>query len=250
MTPGDPPVKRNMQRLASMRPSGNFVLDGLRGAIASQGTPLPQMTPEERAQAKESLETAGTMVAGLTPLDTPVAAMQTLNDLRNKRWGSAVLDGAGLLPMVPMLGGLLVRGTTREAAEEAMKNLAALRRDGHVYRGMTEAEYKATLGSGHGVRSRQDYSVAGEGTSFADDPADAESYANFGRDDPRTTQRPNYLVEVKQTDRHVRDPRDGYIKAQQEIPRDDVTRLWEMRGAKGNVEATDIWQKLGSLFQP
>ncbi len=98
-------------------------------------------------------------------------------------------------------------------------------RSGHFYRGMTDAEFAATLGQGRGVVSRQDSSVPGEGTSFSANAADAESYINFGRDDPRSTGRPTYLVEVSGDDGLRRD-RDGYYKAANEIPRERITRAW------------------------
>lgn len=108
-----------------------------------------------------------------------------------------------------------------------------IRRPGHVYRGMTGDEYYATIGSGSGVRSRRDFSLPSEGTSFSEDPKIAEDYANFGRTDPRKTGRPNYLVEVVNDPKLLSvDPRDGYVKADAEVPRTHVTRVWRMEASK------------------
>ena len=77
-----------------------------------------------------------------------------------------------------------------------------------AWRGLTHGEYIATVGAGKGVKSRGDYSHWSEGTQFAAHPGDAESYINFGRDDPRKTEIPTYMVEV---DRSVlRLKPDGY----------------------------------------
>ena len=77
-----------------------------------------------------------------------------------------------------------------------------------AWRGMTSAEYIATVGAGKGVKSRGDYSFDTEGTQFSAHPGDTESYINFGRDDPRKTEIPTYMVEV---DRSVlRLKPDGY----------------------------------------
>jgi hypothetical protein len=77
-----------------------------------------------------------------------------------------------------------------------------------AWRGLTHAEYIATMGAGKGVKSRGDYSFDIEGTQFSAHPGDAESYINFGQDDPRATGIPTYMVEV---DRSVlRLKPDGY----------------------------------------
>lgn len=128
----------------------------------------------------------------------------------------------------------IVRPVGWKAANDTPYNWT---RPGHAYRGMTLAEYDATVGSGRGVVSRGDYSVPGEGTSFADHAADAESYVNFGRDDPRTTGRPTYMVEVTSGEDLIRD-RDGYLKSKGEIPPDRITRVWKFTADQdGNLVA-------------
>jgi len=130
---------------------------------------------------------------------------------------------------------------SRGAEVGDVDNINSMHRPGHAYRGMTHEEYHATVGAGKGVKSRGDYSHSSEGTSFADHPDVAESYVNFGRDDPRKTGKPNYMVEVKQ-DHLQRDKRDGYLKAKvgAEIPREHITRVWKMHPHDGAVHATMI----------
>lgn len=97
---------------------------------------------------------------------------------------------------------------------------------GKVYRGMTKDEYDATVGAGNPIQSKGSYSFAAEGTCFADDPATAESYINFGRDDPRVTGQPNYLVEITRTDTMYTDT-DWYPKDKNPVPIENVTSVWE-----------------------
>jgi hypothetical protein len=119
----------------------------------------------------------------------------------------------------------------REAGQRVgSENVDKISRPGHFYRGMTEAEFNNTVGAGAGIKSNQAYSLRGEGTSLSDDAGDAESYVNYGRDDPRTAGRPTYLVEVKGGDNIKLDKRDGYHKAQEALPMSQITRAWEMRG--------------------
>ncbi len=114
------------------------------------------------------------------------------------------------------------------------ERLSELSRPGHFYRGMSEAEYKATISSGRGIVSNLSSSIASaEGTNFAEDVPTAESYANFGRDDPRLTGKPNYLVEVKGGNDIVKKP-DSYYHSRAEVPRDRITRAWRME-AEGKV---------------
>ena len=101
-----------------------------------------------------------------------------------------------------------------------------IRRKGHVYRGLTEGEWQSIRKTGV-VLSDQRYSTPDEGTCFAEEPATAESYVNFGRDDPRRTRRCTYMIEVPARFT-TRDPRDGYWKARQAIPREAITRAWKM----------------------
>jgi hypothetical protein len=103
----------------------------------------------------------------------------------------------------------------------------------HFYRGMTEAEFNNTVGANKGIKSNQSFSTIDEGTSWADNAQDAEDYVNFGRDDPRTTGKPNYLIEIKGSEGLLR-TRDGYYKAKDEIPRNRITHIWKM-SAKDNA---------------
>jgi ATP-dependent protease ClpP protease subunit len=121
-----------------------------------------------------------------------------------------------------------------EGEQIATEEVAALTRKNHFYRGMTPDEYEATVGLGRGVRSRQDFSVRDEGTSFSHLADDAETYVNYGRDDPRRTGRPTYLVEVEGSEGINYDRRDGYYKAPKPIPQDRIRRVYEMR-AEGNA---------------
>ncbi len=131
---------------------------------------------------------------------------------------------------------VVMREVGHEAATDAV---SALTQPGHFYRGMTDAEYQATLGSGKGVVSRADFSVSGEGTSFTDDAGTAESYVNFGRDDPRKTGKPTYLVEVAGNN-GLKQDRDGYFKAQGEVGADRITRVIEMRAEDGKIVGRDV----------
>ena len=115
--------------------------------------------------------------------------------------------------------------------------LKKVMRSGHFYRGMTNDEYKATVGAGKPIKSTGRYSFSIEGTSFSHDPGDAESYANSGRDDPRKTGKPTWLVEVLKTKTMYRD-RDGYTKDKE--PVDTVTRVWRMYGKGGALVAKKV----------
>lgn len=108
-------------------------------------------------------------------------------------------------------------------------------RSGHLYRGMSEAEWRF-IQSHKVVRSNESWSAAGEGTNFSDDARDAESYTNFGSTDPRRTGKPNYLIEVKKTDIFKRWS-DGYWKAV-EVPASLITRAWKMEAEGDEVVAS------------
>lgn len=133
---------------------------------------------------------------------------------------------------VPMPGATrhIVRGSAMDYPESI---------PGHAYRGMEAAEYNATVGAGQPVWSRRDYSHSSEGTKFGDDFGTAESYANFGRSDPRTTGSPNYVVEVH-AGRLTRDPRDGYLQAREPVPVDDIRRVWRIDPQDGSLVASPI----------
>ena len=115
--------------------------------------------------------------------------------------------------------------------------LEALRRPGHVYRGMTDDEFQATVAKTGLVKSIGKYSFSVEGTNFSDDPSDAESYANYGRDDPRKTGRPNWLVEVAISPEMKRWAADGYYKTLAATPAERVWRMFDVGGAVVLVEA-------------
>lgn len=128
--------------------------------------------------------------------------------------------------------GVVMRNVGERAGTDALN---ALTQPGHLYRGMSAAEYSATIGSGGGIRSNLSASIASaEGTNFASDAPTAESYANFGRDDPRTTGRPNYLVEVKAGPDITSKP-DGYFHSRTEVPAHRITRVWRMANEDGAV---------------
>lgn len=118
--------------------------------------------------------------------------------------------------------------------EEAYAEMSRWKRPGYVYRGMNSTEYQATVGAGKPVHSTGSHSFSVEGTNFSDDPLDAESYVDFGRDDPRKTGKSNYLVEVKMTDTMKRE-RDGYIKDPVPVPYSNVSRVWEMYPEDGSL---------------
>lgn len=59
--------------------------------------------------------------------------------------------------------------------------LLALGRSGHLYRGMTEPEWRFIQSKGV-IQSNMSYSHASEGTNFAEDIGDAEAYVDYGRD--------------------------------------------------------------------
>jgi hypothetical protein len=119
-------------------------------------------------------------------------------------------------------------------SDEGAAFLSRLKRPGALYRGMDVAEYKATVGSRKPLWSTGAFSFASEGANFAEDPADAESYANFGRGDPRKTGKPTYLVEVRKSEAIPRE-RDGYYKAPAPLPYSEVLRVWEMAAEDGAI---------------
>lgn len=105
---------------------------------------------------------------------------------------------------------------------------------------MDEVEYAATLGAGEPVWSTGRYSLPSEGTNFAGDFPTAESYVNFGRDDPRKTGRPNYVVEIFPGDLDIRRNRQGYYEAFEPVPLTQVTQVWRMEGRNGSVVAVAL----------
>lgn len=137
-------------------------------------------------------------------------------------------------------GSFILRPKEYQATtDEGYEWLENLKRSGHVYRGMTLDEYEAGIGSGKPIMSSGQYSFSNEGTNFTDEPITAEGYVNFGRDDPRKTNKSNYLIEVEVTPT-MKMARDGYIKSKEPIPNESVTRIWEMYPQNGAVMVRQI----------
>jgi hypothetical protein len=139
-----------------------------------------------------------------------------------------------------LAGDLVLRPKEYQATtNEGYEWLENLKRSGHVYRGMTDAEFSATVGAGKPIMSTGAHSHHSEGTNFTDDPVGAEGYVDFGRDDPRKTGKSNYLVEVKVTPTMKLEP-DGYTKSKEPVPLEAVTRVWEMYPEDGAVKVRQI----------
>jgi len=119
-------------------------------------------------------------------------------------------------------------------SDEAVAWLSKIKKSGHLYRGMTSQEYAATIGAHKPIKSTGLHSFKSEGTCFSDDPADAESYVNYGKDDPRKTNLPTYLIEIKKPDNIARD-RDGYYKTTDSIDLNRVTNIWIMQAKDGAI---------------
>lgn len=143
---------------------------------------------------------------------------------------SESLDQFGM----PILETILRPVNQKATGDEGLQFLASLSTKGFFYRGMTKAEYDATVGAGRGIRSTNRHSLSGEGTSFSEDAETAESYVNFGRDDPRVTGRSNFLVQVSAGPDIQKKP-DGYWHALDSIPQDRVTGVWEMYPEDGAI---------------
>ncbi len=142
----------------------------------------------------------------------------------------------------PDLDGMVIRPEGWNASsDEARSTFNIMAKDtSRAWRGMTSAEYDATIGRGLGVKSRGDHSFAVEGTQFADNPADAESYVNFGRDDPRKSGKPTYLVEVSRE--NLTKKSDGYweTKPGEGVPDDQILAVWKFEADAGTVKATKV----------
>jgi hypothetical protein len=122
---------------------------------------------------------------------------------------------------------------------EASDWLRSLKHREFVFRGMTSEEYNNTVGKGLPIQSTGKYSLESEGTSFSENADDSESYVNFGRDDPRKTLKPNYLIEVAKSTDMIRD-KDGYYKSKLPIEYEEVGRIWEMYNKNGKIVARRI----------
>lgn len=110
-------------------------------------------------------------------------------------------------------------------------------RPGMAYRSMAEAEWKNAETTGV-IKSDQRFCVQGEGTCFTTDWATAEDYHGFGRDDPRKSGKPFYIVEVP-ADLLTEDKRDGYLKAP-EVPTSAVTRRWAIEAEGDALVAEEV----------
>lgn len=128
-------------------------------------------------------------------------------------------------------------GAAGEAAHAAFD---AARTAGWLWRGMTGAEYVATIGAGQPIQSLGAYSFGFEGTNFAVHPGDAESYVNYGRDDPRRTGQPTYLVAVDAQASGALPAPDGYYKALHPVPLSAVRGIWQMSADGGRIVAMRI----------
>jgi hypothetical protein len=127
--------------------------------------------------------------------------------------------------------GVVVRPEGWNAANDVPRSWT---RPGHLYRGITDDEFRFI--KSHGVvRSNEKWSIRGEGTNFAEDADEAESYVNYGRTDPRKTGKPTYVIEVKKDESFKRWP-DGYWKTP-EVSKSAITRAWKMVGEGGEVVA-------------
>lgn len=107
--------------------------------------------------------------------------------------------------------------------------------DGHVesflYRGISEEEFRFILRAGL-IKSDERFCAQGEGTCFTDSWWDAQSYINFGRDNPGRTGRPTYIIEIPRQEIPIR-ARDGYFKTSR-LPSDVISRVWRFSPG-GNV---------------
>jgi hypothetical protein len=152
--------------------------------------------------------------------------------ITSRRGGTVSTESAG-----QKSGDFVARESGQKIGSE---ELGSVTEPGHFYRGMSEAEYQATIGRGAGIQSNLSSSIpSAEGTNFASDARDAESYANYGRDDPRTTGKSNYLVEVKGGP-NIQEKRDGYFHSRSEVPSNQITRVWKMTAEKDAIVAHRI----------
>jgi hypothetical protein len=134
-------------------------------------------------------------------------------------------------------GGVEIRPDGWKAGNDAVGEMT---RPGHLYRGMTSDEFEAHKKAGF-IQSSGAYSDKSEGTCFDDNAPSAEGYANYGRDDPRVTGKPTYMIEIKHDPEQTpQDKRDYYYKAPKPIGLDKVTRAWKMHARGGAVVAHKI----------
>lgn len=97
------------------------------------------------------------------------------------------------------------------------------RSEGSAFRGITEPEMQYIDATGK-IQSNESWSAAGEGTNFADNLADAASYASFGSTNPSKTGVPTYAIEIPSS-LVFRAP-DGYLKTNAGIPASNISAMW------------------------
>jgi GNAT superfamily N-acetyltransferase len=120
-------------------------------------------------------------------------------------------------------------------------------REGHIYRGVTQDEFRSILKLGY-IKSTRAFSHCSEGTCFAESPDSAQSIVTFGRDNPGRTGKPVYVLEVRKTDDIDIDKRDGYPKSKLKdgepvpIPNSNITYVW-----KFNLDGTVSGGKFGGI---
>jgi hypothetical protein len=215
----------------------------LRNAFSSQSMArnpiLSQIDPRDMAQGLSATQpmnpaVSSALVGAIPGIGDAIGLGQDVanyaSDPSSRTWGNGLLSLAALLPGVP-------RVIRPKGWNAAVDNVDELSQPGHLYRGMTKEEYDATVGAGHGVKSRGDYSHSSEGTNFAGKFSEAESYANYGHTDPRKTGKPNYVVEVAGDG--IPQARDGYYKAPGVAP-DRITRVWELLDQDGEIVARQV----------
>lgn len=136
------------------------------------------------------------------------------------------------------LDGMVVRSAAWNRDDYERSRDILLRADpSTAWRGMTQTEYDATVGAGGDVQSRGDYSFSVEGTMFSEQPASAEDYVNFGRDDPRITGRPTYLVEVKREMLSRNRQGDWQTAPGVALPRSEILRVYRMEAEGDDIVA-------------
>ena len=116
-----------------------------------------------------------------------------------------------------------------------------LSRSGHFYRGISSEEWNFIQSKGY-VQSDRRYCVPGEGTCFSRSIDEAESYINSSGNDPRISNKSNYVIEVK-SEALKHDKRDDYYKTLDDnvqIPISDIKRVWELKPIEDKIVAIQI----------
>lgn len=130
-------------------------------------------------------------------------------------------------------------------------DLHHMTRANHIYRGMTEEEFNATVARGTGVHSRQDLSGAGsgeQGTAFSATAADAESFIDNGTTDPRLTGRPTYIVEIAGHSGTKQHSSGTYtMRKGERMPASRISRVFKVTAVGNELVAEEI---PGEKFRP